>query len=422
MPHYGLLCPPAQGHLNPMMALGRVLRTRGHRVSFFQLPELRNQIEAHGFEFRSLGGSSDMGELAAALERLGAFTGLRALRFTIRCATRLARVVFEHAPAALRNAKIDVAVIDQNEPAGATVAEHLGLPFVSLAASLPLNREPDMPPPFTGWAYRNTAIARFRNALGYAVSDRLLAPLTATLNAQREKWCLPRLTGPDDSFSRLAQISTLPRSFDFPRRGLPESFQYVGPFIDRAKPCVDFPWSLLDGRPLVYASFGTLQNRRHELYRVVADACSDFTVQVVLTGCAGNPGPVPGRPVIVSYAPQLPLLAMAALVITHAGLNTVLDSLYAGLPMIAIPVTNDQPAIAARLARIGAGEVVPLHRLSVSRLREAISRVLQEPQYRHRAGLLRQEILAAGGVERAADIVESVSAAGAATASGSGGG
>ena len=96
----------------------------------------------------------------------------------------------------------------------------------------------------------------------------------------------------------------------------------------------------------------------------------------------------------------------AALTITHAGLNTVLESLRCGVPMVAIPIANDQPGVAARVAWTGSGAVVPLQRASVPRLRAAIARVWSDPAYRTNAQRLQQAISTAGGVARAADIVE----------------
>jgi UDP:flavonoid glycosyltransferase YjiC (YdhE family) len=76
--------------------------------------------------------------------------------------------------------------------------------------------------------------------------------------------------------------------------------------------------------------------------------------------------------------------------------------------MVAIPITNDQPGVAARIAWTGTGEVVPLARLSVPRLRGAIQRVLTEESYKNNASRLQDAIARAGGVHRAADIVEQV--------------
>jgi UDP:flavonoid glycosyltransferase YjiC (YdhE family) len=73
---------------------------------------------------------------------------------------------------------------------------------------------------------------------------------------------------------------------------------------------------------------------------------------------------------------------------------------------VAIPITNDQPGVAARIAWTGAGEVVPLASLSVPKLRAAIQRVLTEDSYKNNASKLQEAIARAGGARRAADIVE----------------
>ena len=62
--------------------------------------------------------------------------------------------------------------------------------------------------------------------------------------------------------------------------------------------------------------------------------------------------------------------------------------------------------MAARIAWAGCGEVVPLKRLNVARLREAVRRVLAEDSYKQNALRLQAAIRRAGGVTRAADIIE----------------
>ncbi len=74
--------------------------------------------------------------------------------------------------------------------------------------------------------------------------------------------------------------------------------------------------------------------------------------------------------------------------------------------MVAIPVTNDQPGVAARIRWLGVGEVIPLRRLTVPRLRQAPQLVLKDRSYRDRATLLAQEIAEENGLERAAEIAE----------------
>jgi zeaxanthin glucosyltransferase len=175
---------------------------------------------------------------------------------------------------------------------------------------------------------------------------------------------------------------------------------------------IDFPFEQLTGKPLIYASLGTLQNRLQSVFQTIAQACEGLDAQLVISlGCGMNEASIPkfpGSPIVVKYAPQLELLKKASLVITHAGLNTTLESLSQGVPMVAIPISLDQPGVAARIAWTGTGQVVPLSRLSVPKLREAIAQVLAQASYKTNAVKLQQALHEAGGVSRAVDIIEEV--------------
>ncbi len=319
-------------------------------------------------------------------------------------------MVCEDAPAAIREAGVDALLVDQMEPAGGAVAEHLGLPFITVCNALAINRDPVAPPSFTPWAYRETSWARMRNAVGYQVSDWLTRPISNAVAEYRRRWKMPRLASPDESFSKLAQICQMPREFDFPRQQLPACFHYVGPLRRTLPTPVAFPWERLDGRPLVYASLGTLQNSREPLFRCFAEACRGLDVQLVISHGGGlserEASDLPGEPLVVSYAPQVDVLARAHLTITHAGLNTVLDSLAHGVPMVAVPITYEQPAIARRVEWTGTGCTLPFAKLNVGRLKDHIRTALQGPGYRAAAGRMREAIRQAGGVGRAADIIE----------------
>jgi MGT family glycosyltransferase len=173
---------------------------------------------------------------------------------------------------------------------------------------------------------------------------------------------------------------------------------------------IAFPWDQLDGRPLVYGSLGTLQNGSEHVFQTIAEACSGLDAQLVLSlGGSKDPaelGNLPGHPVVVRYAPQLPILKRAAAVITHAGLNTTLESLAEGVPLVAIPLGNDQPGVAARIEHHQAGMVVPLRKLTVKRLRGAIDAVLRNEIYCSAAKRLQTEICKVDGLEMATDIIE----------------
>jgi UDP:flavonoid glycosyltransferase YjiC (YdhE family) len=71
-----------------------------------------------------------------------------------------------------------------------------------------------------------------------------------------------------------------------------------------------------------------------------------------------------------------------------------------------LPVAYDQPGVGARIEWSGVGRSLPVGRLTVDRLRDAVRSVLGEPAYRERAGRLQSSIAAADGLNRAADLIE----------------
>jgi MGT family glycosyltransferase len=212
-------------------------------------------------------------------------------------------------------------------------------------------------------------------------------------------------------FSGLAQVVQLPAALELPGRRVPPHFHYTGPWTDpEARAPVDFPWSRLDlGRPLVYTSMGTLQNGVLRPFRIIAEACAGLDLQLVISLGGGQApsalGHLPGDPIVVGYAPQLELIRQSALTISHGGLNTVLESLEQGVPMVVLPVTNDQPGVGTRVAWPGVGQSIPVGRLTVGRLRDAVCEVLGDPSYRERAERFRSRLKAVDGLNWAADLI-----------------
>ncbi|MEG5031836.1 glycosyltransferase [Microcoleus sp. AT3-D2] len=412
MTHFGILCPAANGHLNPMTTLGNELLRRGHRVTLFNFLDAKTTTLASGLEFQPLAENEfPAGSMTEGLGQLGKLSGLTAFRYTIKAFTEISAALLTEAPTAIQKAGVEALLVDQVSFEGGTIAEFLNLPFVTVCSALMVNRDPNIPPFCTPWQYNPTLANRLRNQVSYQLLNLAIKPIRDVIAQYREQWKLPLYSNPNDGYSKLAQISQQPAEFEFPRQNLPPSFHFTGPYHNPAtrKP-VPFPFEQLTGKPLIYASMGTVQNRLLDVFQTIASACEGLDAQLVISlGGGATPESLPslpGNPIVVGYAPQLELLQKATLTITHAGMNTTLESLSNGVPMVAIPVANDQPGVAARIAYTGVGEVVSLKELSVTKVRSAIVKVLTQESYKQRAIDLQEAIGRSGGVKRAADIIE----------------
>ena len=172
-----------------------------------------------------------------------------------------------------------------------------------------------------------------------------------------------------------------------------------------------FPWGELTGKPLIYASLGTLVNGLEHVYRSILSAVGTLPETQVVLSIGNNLDPddlgkIPANTIIVRKAPQIELLKRASLCITHAGMNTVLESLAQGVPMVAIPIGFDQPGIAARIAYHGAGEFVEVPDVTAEKLSELVQAVLNNPSYRDKARYFQKVIAQTHGLDVAAEAIE----------------
>ncbi len=85
----------------------------------------------------------------------------------------------------------DCIIADQMEPAGGLVAEHLGLPFVSVACALPVNREALVPLPVMPWRYRAAPWGERRNLHSSGVYDRAMQAHAAVIARHAAAFGLP---------------------------------------------------------------------------------------------------------------------------------------------------------------------------------------------------------------------------------------
>lgn len=412
MANIGIFCLPMPSHLNLFLVVAEALAKRGHRIIFFGISDNEPRIRQAGFDFCSTDPDTVP---AGAFTKLKRDIGKRGTFAAMRAQGRFDELrydaILRKGPELARRAGVDGMIVDQAEACSGSVAEVVGLPWVSIASALSMNIEPTVPLLFTTWGYSESRFAVMRNRVVYSILDLAAIKTRHIINRYRKQWGLRPLACTNDAFSPYAQLSQQNAEFDFPRQNLPACFHYVGPIRPASRPAVPFPWDRLDGRPLIYASLGTV-NQHRSVFEAIAQSCIGFDAQLVLSlGGAGDLEDfreLPGSPLVVEFAPQLQLLERAMLTITHGGLNTTLESLAAGVPLVAVPINFDQFGVAARIRWTGTGDFLKLRNLTASNLRAMVAKVLTEPGYRQAATRMREAIAATNGRERAADIVERV--------------
>lgn len=187
-----------------------------------------------------------------------------------------------------------------------------------------------------------------------------------------------------------------------------DRFLFVGPSIPPHQPSGEFPLDQLDAdRPLLYISLGTIFNNQPEFFKTCFEAFGDSSYQVVISaGTQIDPnelGTPPTNVVVASYVPQLEILSRANCFITHGGMNSTMEALYYGVPMVAIPQMVEQAMTARRIAELGLGLLLDPATVTAVTLRTSVADVFADDGLRARVGAMQMRTRAAGGYQRAAD-------------------
>ena len=412
----GFLSLPVTGHLNSMTGLARKLQSRGHEVVFFGVPDTERVIRAADLQFVPFCENEyPLGSIAKSWGVVANLRGLDVIQYSARVLVpQLLRAAVKHLPGKIGEIGVQALVLDSLYFAE-IVPIHLRVPYVLIWSVLHFDFSGATPLSLYGWPHETTPEALARNVAGLQPFEELRAPVVAIAQAYADQNELEiDLSNPVAASYELATITQTPKEFDFPIPELPPRFHYAGPLHDNeGREPIPFSWEKLTGEPLIYASMGTLVNGLKNVYRTILEAVSEFPeMQVVLSvGRNVHPndlGPIPANTIVVPSAPQIELLKRATLCITHAGLNTTLEALAQGVPLVAIPIGYDQPGVASRIAYHGVGEFVDLDDLSKQRLSELIAKVTSNPSYRNKARWFQNVLREKPGLDLAADIIEEV--------------
>jgi UDP:flavonoid glycosyltransferase YjiC (YdhE family) len=248
-------------------------------------------------------------------------------------------------------------------------------------------------PPLGSTVVPGTLLWRLRSRLAWRANTRGRFPPPAFIPLTFAIWRSYADAGCDPK-AGFTELVLCPREFDLPQTRLSRGAVYVGPSIDLDRPPGSpVPWHRLEGSgPLVYAALGTMTasfpERARQVRRGILEAVSarpDWRVLLV----GEVEGPVPPHVVVVPSAPQLEVLARADVMVTHAGLNSVKECIFFGVPMVALPLGYDQPGNSARIEFHRLGRMGPIKHCSGTSVRSLIDQVLSTPSFKSNVARMR---------------------------------
>jgi MGT family glycosyltransferase len=377
--------PPLAGHIFPTVAVGQKLADRGHQVAWTGHTAVVGPLLPPGAKLIPV--AADLGDktLAQVLHRWRGLRGAAAFRFLwVDFLIPLAVSMVPGVATAVDEFRPDVLVVDQQALAGALVARWRGLPWATSATtSAELTDQFAVMPALGAWARQCITDLQCALAVPDPVDLRFSDHLVLAFTTQA-------LVGPVCNF--------------------PGHYVFVGPSIGARAGAPEFPWDWLDPkRQHVLVSLGTLISevgRRFLATAVQAVAPLADRLQVILVAPPDLVDPLPANVLVRDIVPQLDLLPHLHAVISHAGHNTVCETLAHGVPLVVAPFVNDGPVIAGQIIKAGAGIRVHFRRVSATELRTAITTVLDDRSYRVAARRVQTSFATAGGATAAADHLE----------------
>jgi MGT family glycosyltransferase len=287
----------------------------------------------------------------------------------------------------------DVIIADEMAVAGRLAAWKLGIPLIMM---------------FTSYA-PGKDFSIFRTWPEFPDSPARKAALEMAEEFQKE-YGGPLLT-PGEIFEATADfnISTLTREFQPGGESFGDRFFFAGAQI--APRAGDGSWQPpKNGKPLLYTSLGSLFNNWPEFYKMLFPVVKDLDINVLCSlGKSIKPedlGEIPANVTTMAFTPQLEVLRHTSFFLTHAGVGSVMEALYNGVPMMCIPQMDEQIFTAHRMEELGITSGVLLkEQVTEESLRKVLTELIENPAYGEKARAMGEQMHREGGCDKAAQAV-----------------
>ncbi len=380
---------PLHGHTNPSLGLVKELAARGERVVYYSFPEFKEKILAAGARYRETPEAGQVTGLESIAERLS-YVYLAILQ----AAEKITGACIE----IIKNEKPDYLIHDSLAAWGKFAAAATGTPSVASITTFLFSRRSINPSGFLSILsqVRPVDIRAFQKA---RKSTRFLKETYGV----KETGLLEILNNysPLNIIYTIRELQPQGETFD------PARFLFIGPSISSRPRETDEPEYTALKQPLVYISFGTLLHNQVDFYRKAFAAFRGFDGMIVLSAGEATDlallGDIPDNFIVRRRVNQIEALKHAAVFVTHGGMNSAHEALASGVPLVLVPLQEEQRTVARQCEHIGCG--IHVHKLDAGAVFNAVGRIRRESAFAVRSKEISRLLRNSIGVKGAADAI-----------------
>ena len=407
------------GDLNPVLAVGRELSARGHRVTVASSSSHREGVEAAGLVFHPTRPSLSPDDKEVLRRSMDAAKGPESVIKGIMMPAL--RDSYADLKMAIEgDGGADLLVSSEIAFAGPILADQLGIKWASTVLA-PISffsrSDPPVLPSPAGLEWLQALGPGVRRCL-MALGRRIAANWAEPVHQLRRELGLRPVRDPifEGKHSRRLVLALFSRVLAAPQPDWPAHSVATGfPFYDRLEPGKGMPPDLerflSDGpAPIVFTLGSAAVFDAGRFYIESAEAAVRLGRRAVLL-IGFDPDNVPVRPlprdiIAIQYAPYSDLFPHAAAIVQQGGVGTIGQAMRAGRPVLVMPYSHDQPDNAARVARLGMARTIERRRYRADRAAAELRRLLDDPSYAERAAEVARRVRTEDGARSAADAIE----------------
>jgi len=386
-----LLTLPQHGHVNPTLPFIRKMIKNNFEVSCINTEEFREKVENSGAKFISVGISLDIYEEASKLLKgSGTLQFVNALSVFMKVSAEMLQQLDQILALAKLEAP-DFVVYDPMCLWGHAIADILKKPKATFYTTYASQK---------GDNFSKQMLAELQLFKAYALFGPLLNVFFQLIKL-KFKYHLNNIEV-SNLFSAQEELNivAIPKQIQLDAERFDDSYYFIGPSIIESSVVCTFPIERLTGEKVLFISMGsTPMNTQTDFFRNCFKAFANTDWQVVIA--VGQTdihefGVIPTNFIVQSYVPQLKILERAKLFISHGGMNSVMECLNFGVPLIIIPMQPETKITGKQVEKLRLGKWIEPHSVSVDTLIDAVEEIVKNPIYISNLVTMRHAIQSGG--------------------------